>query len=268
MKSRKNKHTTNKNKYFSKKHKKGGFFKSLFKPKMSKGEYCDMSKLVQINTPDKLQKNYSTCCPKSIFGKENTSNYCNSVRSKMYTLSKNNSCSDEDSPLNSYNINTNNPNELYSKYAKCCPKGNDSEYCKDFKKYLKRQCGTNNLDNLTNTESLYNNYQVCCPKGIFGTKNSSSYCKKNDRLFKEANTNEEPKEYIDVTESDIDGTTEPEETQFGLDGTSMYKTIPEDENNTEYTENLTPKLGGKNMTKRRRVKYLRKHKKYSNKTKK
>lgn len=46
------------------------------------------------------------------------------------------------------------------------------------------QCDVNKLTELKTVEEMHKNYQECCPKGMFGTKNSSAYCKQLDLNFK------------------------------------------------------------------------------------
>ena len=45
------------------------------------------------------------------------------------------------------------------------------------------QCDVNKLTELKTSEEMHQNYQTCCPKGMFGTKNSSAYCKQLDLNF-------------------------------------------------------------------------------------
>jgi hypothetical protein len=45
------------------------------------------------------------------------------------------------------------------------------------------QCDVNKLTELKTSEEMHQNYQSCCPKGMFGTKNSSAYCKQLDLNF-------------------------------------------------------------------------------------
>jgi len=48
------------------------------------------------------------------------------------------------------------------------------------------QCDVNQLTDLKTSDEMHKNYQACCPKGMFGTKNSSSYCKQLDLNFQSA----------------------------------------------------------------------------------
>ena len=48
------------------------------------------------------------------------------------------------------------------------------------------QCDVNKLTELKTSEDMHQNYQSCCPKGMFGTKNSSAYCKQLDLNFQGA----------------------------------------------------------------------------------
>lgn len=48
------------------------------------------------------------------------------------------------------------------------------------------ECDINNLSTIKGSASLHENYQKCCPKGMFGTKNSSPYCKQIDLNFQAA----------------------------------------------------------------------------------
>lgn len=48
------------------------------------------------------------------------------------------------------------------------------------------ECDPNNLASISGSNALHENYQKCCPKGIFGTKNSSPYCKQVDLNFQSA----------------------------------------------------------------------------------
>jgi hypothetical protein len=52
------------------------------------------------------------------------------------------------------------------------------------------QCDVNQLSELKTTDEMHKNYQACCPKGMFGTKNSSAYCKQLDLNFKGAMSGE------------------------------------------------------------------------------
>ena len=52
--------------------------------------------------------------------------------------------------------------------------------------YPSVQCDMNQLTQLTNTTDMHSKYQMCCPKGMFGTKNSSPYCKQLDLNFQAA----------------------------------------------------------------------------------
>ena len=45
------------------------------------------------------------------------------------------------------------------------------------------QCDVNKLTELKTSDEMHQNYQTCCPKGMFGTKNSSAYCKQLDLNF-------------------------------------------------------------------------------------
>jgi hypothetical protein len=45
------------------------------------------------------------------------------------------------------------------------------------------ECDPNNLSMIKDTKSMKDNYQKCCPKGMFGSKNSSPYCKQLDLNF-------------------------------------------------------------------------------------
>ena len=45
------------------------------------------------------------------------------------------------------------------------------------------ECDPNNLSMIKDTKSMKDNYQKCCPKSMFGTKNSSPYCKQLDLNF-------------------------------------------------------------------------------------
>jgi len=47
-------------------------------------------------------------------------------------------------------------------------------------------CDPNNLTSIKGSRALHENYQKCCPKGMFGTKNSSPYCKQLDLNFQAA----------------------------------------------------------------------------------
>ena len=51
---------------------------------------------------------------------------------------------------------------------------------------LPEECDPNNLSMIKGSEDLHANYQKCCPKGMFGTKNSSPYCKQVDLNFQAA----------------------------------------------------------------------------------
>ncbi len=48
------------------------------------------------------------------------------------------------------------------------------------------ECDPNNLTSIKGSSALHQNYQKCCPKGMFGTKNSSPYCKQIDLNFQAA----------------------------------------------------------------------------------
>jgi len=71
IKTRKNKLRKNK----SRKNKKGGFFKFLSRNKKNPNE-CDVNKLSMIKEPNDMKQNYLKCCPKTFFGKKNSSPYC------------------------------------------------------------------------------------------------------------------------------------------------------------------------------------------------
>lgn len=45
------------------------------------------------------------------------------------------------------------------------------------------QCDVNKLTELKTSDEMHQKYQTCCPKGMFGTKNSSAYCKQLDLNF-------------------------------------------------------------------------------------
>ena len=45
------------------------------------------------------------------------------------------------------------------------------------------ECDPNNLSMIKDTKSMKDNYQKCCPKGMFGSKNSSPYCKQLNMNF-------------------------------------------------------------------------------------
>ena len=48
------------------------------------------------------------------------------------------------------------------------------------------ECDVNRLTSLKTSNDIHQNYQKCCPKGMFGTKNSSPYCKQLDLNFQAA----------------------------------------------------------------------------------
>ena len=48
------------------------------------------------------------------------------------------------------------------------------------------QCDVNQLTDLKTSDEMHKKYKACCPKGMFGTKNSSSYCKQLDLNFQSA----------------------------------------------------------------------------------
>jgi hypothetical protein len=45
---------------------------------------------------------------------------------------------------------------------------------------LPSQCDPNQLSMIKDKYAMANQYQKCCPKGMFGSKNSSPYCKQLD----------------------------------------------------------------------------------------
>ena len=48
------------------------------------------------------------------------------------------------------------------------------------------ECDVNRLTILKTSNDMHTNYQKCCPKSMFGTKNSSPYCKQLDLNFQSA----------------------------------------------------------------------------------
>jgi len=48
------------------------------------------------------------------------------------------------------------------------------------------ECEPNKLTSIKGSKALHANYQKCCPKGMFGTKNSSPYCKQLDLNYQSA----------------------------------------------------------------------------------
>lgn len=50
----------------------------------------------------------------------------------------------------------------------------------------KAECDPNQLSMITDAESMHAKYQKCCPKGVFGSKNSSPYCKQLELNFNPA----------------------------------------------------------------------------------
>ncbi len=48
------------------------------------------------------------------------------------------------------------------------------------------ECDVNNLTSIKGSSALHENYQKCCPKSMFGTKNSSPYCRQLDLNFQAA----------------------------------------------------------------------------------
>lgn len=71
IKTRKNKMRKNK----SRKNKKGGLFNFFSSKKIIPSE-CDVNNLSMIKEPKDMQQNYLKCCPKTFFGKKNSSPYC------------------------------------------------------------------------------------------------------------------------------------------------------------------------------------------------
>jgi hypothetical protein len=71
IKTRKNKMRKNK----SRKNKKGGFLNLWSRKKIIPSE-CDVNNLSMIKEPKDMQQNYLKCCPKTFFGKKNSSPYC------------------------------------------------------------------------------------------------------------------------------------------------------------------------------------------------
>ena len=69
-------------------------------------------------------------------------------------------------------------------------------------------CDPNQLSMIKDYTEMHAKYQKCCPKGIFGSKNSSPYCKQLDLNFQAAikmkNMNEDAKEYEGLDTEDVE----------------------------------------------------------------
>jgi len=67
------------------------------------------------------------------------------------------------------------------------------------------ECDPNKLTSIKGSESLHANYQKCCPKGMFGTKNSSPYCKQLDLNYQSAVKEEnDANQYHGFEDEDVD----------------------------------------------------------------
>ena len=66
------------------------------------------------------------------------------------------------------------------------------------------ECDPNNLSMIKDTKSMKDNYQKCCPKGMFGSKNSSPYCKQLNLNYTSALKGEnEAKEYVGFNPEEV-----------------------------------------------------------------
>ena len=68
-----------KNRSFSKKGKKGGYFFSNKNKNVAPLSECDPNNLSSIKGSTDLHENYQKCCPKKMFGRKNSSPYCKQV---------------------------------------------------------------------------------------------------------------------------------------------------------------------------------------------
>jgi hypothetical protein len=95
-------------------------------------------------------------------------------------------------------------NQLRKNRSRKNKKGGFFNFFSSKPKVVPTECDPNNLSMIKDANSMQENYKKCCPKGMFGTKNSSPYCKQLNLNYTAALKGEnEAKEYVGFTPEEV-----------------------------------------------------------------
>jgi hypothetical protein len=126
------------------------------------------------------------------------------------------------------------------------------------------ECNPNDLSMIKGSDALHDNYQKCCPKGMFGTKNSSPYCKQVDLNFQAALKGENDANEYHGYEPDEEAQMKQNDNQ-----SQPVAEIPKSQYDVAVAQKKAwYKFWGGRKSRRANKKHSRKHKKHSRKHKK